>query len=147
MVTSYRLHRSITVSGFSADANPNVTTPTAPLFSMSRQVEHDGIDRTVRGYYLYGRFVDATGAEVTGATFTFTPWLKDYGASAEIPAGGATAARAQFVQLDASQAAQPDAKVYYGKAVGDLWVQVTALGSTGSAVTLEIWICEREDST
>lgn len=121
----YRLHRTITVSGFVADADPRVTPPAdSLLFEVQR--EHEG--QLTKGHAMFFRVLTVGGADVADGSVTFTPWMKDDGSGA-------------FVQLDDAQTLAANRNVTSDD-VGKLWPQVTAVSGT-SAATVECWIAER----
>jgi methylaspartate ammonia-lyase len=114
--------RDITVSGFSAEADPRSSAPAAnKLFVMGK------IDNP-QGHAMYLRFVDSGGADVLGATADFTAWFKDADSGA-------------WVSIDPESAA-PSARVFMSSMTGTMFVQITAMAGVGSAVTCQVWACE-----
>jgi hypothetical protein len=127
------LIRNITVSGFSAEANPNVTPPAAgTTFKMDALTPGDQtLDERVEGLRMCIRFIDNSNVEIPGATSGFTVWEKDDGATEAL-------GRPAFVAL-AAETAAPSSGSYACTLKGEIFVQVTALGSVGSATKAQIW--------
>jgi hypothetical protein len=72
------LVRTVTISGFAGDANPNVTPPAAGTTFKMQNVPGDQMkDERVEGHRLAIRFVDNANAEVVGPTVDFRTWVKD----------------------------------------------------------------------
>lgn len=137
------LVRTITVSGFSAEANPNVTPPAAnKLFSMEAISPGDQmLDERIEGVRFCIRFIDdattpGVNAEVAAATANFTLWAKDDGASDTVANGGL--GRDAYVGL-APETLAPSSGSYAYTTKGKLFVQVTALASVGTATKAQIW--------
>jgi len=127
------LVRTITVSGFVGDANPNVTAPAAgTTFKVDGLSPGDQlIDEDIEGVRFCLRFVDNSNVEIPGATANFTVWEKDDGATADL-------ARPAFVALRPDTLA-PSSGSYTCTMKGEVFIQVTALGSTGSATKALIY--------
>ena len=128
--------RTVTVAGFVADADPNLTPPAAnTVFDMAAATMGDqlGAERDVEGLRLVVRFV--TGAtppvDVPGATADFTAWFYDDGASRSYARGVWNRYKAE--------AAAPHGALYAAPIKGKVFVQLTALGSVGAAVSVEVW--------
>lgn len=137
-----KLVRTITVAGFVADANPNVTAPTAAkLFTVDALDPGDQlIAEGIEGVRLCLRFIDdttpGTNAEVAAASTDFRLWEKDEAASATVVAGGL--GRDAYIGL-AAEAAAPSSGSYTCTMKGTIFVQVTALNSAGTATKVQIW--------
>src|SRR3954465_12267773 len=72
------LVRTVTISGFAGDANPNVTPPAAGTTFKMQNVPGDQMkDERVEGHRIAIRFVDNANAEVVGPTVDFRTWAKD----------------------------------------------------------------------
>lgn len=127
------LVRTITVSGFSADANPNVTAPAAgTTFKIDALSPGDQLeDERIEGVRFCCRFVDNSNVEIPGATANFTVWEKDDGATADL-------GRAAFVALRPDTLA-PSSGSYTCTMKGEIFVQVTAIGTPGSATKLLLY--------
>jgi hypothetical protein len=131
------LVRTIVVSGFSAEANPNVTPPAAgDTFKMNAVDPGDQtLDERLEGLRMCVRFVDASNIEIPAATADFTVWEKDSGASDLVGVGGL--GRPAFVAL-APEAAAKSSASYTCTWKGEIYVQVTAM-SAGAATKCQIW--------
>jgi hypothetical protein len=132
------LVRTITVSGFTADANPNVTAPAAnKLFSVDALSPGDQmVDEGVEGFRFCIRFVDGSNVEIPAASADFRVWQKDDGASDTVGNGGL--GRDAYIGL-AAEAAAPSSGSYTCTWKGKLFVQVTALNTVGTATKAQIW--------
>jgi hypothetical protein len=128
---SFHYVKDVTVAGFAADANPNVTQPAATkVFRPAGSVAGQGADRLSRNVGIYFRGVDAAGVEQPTGTVTFTVWQKDEGAS-RVQAGSG-AVRDQWINMGTftTVASSALSKV---AALGDTFVQVTAIAAGGSS--------------
>lgn len=137
------LVRTITVSGFSADANPNVTAPAdSKVFTVDALAPGDQlIDEDIEGFRMCLRFIDdatvpGTNAEVPTATADFRLWEKDEAASGSVASGGL--GRDAYIGL-AAEAAAPSSGSYTCTMKGKIFIQVTALNSVGAATKCQIW--------
>lgn len=122
----FRKHRTLVVSPFVADADPNVTPPAAAdIFETG--------DKNSTGDYTQGHVLycagTAAGVDVPEVKVDFITWIQNEndGTWASItPEVGAVNRRLYGVDL-----------------YGDTFVQVTAVDdTTATADTLEIWITE-----
>lgn len=132
------LVRTITVSGFSADANPNVTAPAADqLFTVDALAPGDQlINEGIEGFRMCLRFIDNSNVEIPGASADFRLWEKDDAASASVPNGGL--GRDAYIGL-AAEATAPSSGSYTCTMKGKIFVQVTALNSVGASTKCQIW--------
>lgn len=132
-----KLVRTITVAGFVADANPNVTPPAAgTTFNMDALTPGDQlINEGIEGLRMCIRFVDGSNVEIPAATANFTVWEKDDGASDTVANGGLN--RPAFVALKAETLA-PSSGSYACTWKGEIFVQVTAI-SAGAATKAQFW--------
>lgn len=125
----YRLNRTITVSGFVAEADPRVTPPADSLLF---EVQRDFEGGRTAGHSLFFRALTSGGADVTsGVTVTFIPWIKDEDSGA-------------FVKLSASRTVEVS-RAIQSDDVGLIYVQVTAINSPGTAATLQIRAADRQN--
>lgn len=125
---AFSLIRDVVVSGFAADANPNVTQPAAPtVFAPIGRTAGQGADSVSRNLGIYFRAVNAAGTEIPAATITFTVWQRDKTASG-IQAGSA-ALRDSWINVGTftTIASSVLSKV---AALGDTVVQVTAISAS-----------------
>jgi hypothetical protein len=123
--------KDVTVAGFAADANPNVTQPAVTkVFVPTGRVGGQGADSVSRNIGVYHRGADAAGVEQPTGTVTFTVWMRDSGAS-KIQAGTG-AVRDQWINMGTftTIASSVISKV---AALGDTFVQVTAISAGGSS--------------
>lgn len=137
MALSFTLVREIDTSiSFSADANPNVTAPSAgALFSIPERIGGQFTDAVS----LYIRASNAsTKAEVPAATVDFVLWAKDEGASVQKPGPSGIA---RWTSLKA-EAAAPSSGLYTCPMDGKLFVQLTGASLAGST-KLEVWATGR----
>lgn len=126
---SFRQARAVLVAGFAADADPRTTLPSAnQLFHPQDRVSGQSADQALRGHAVYLRFVDNAGVEVVGATVDFTTWFLDTGS-------------AKWISVEAETGAA-SSQVFTSSFVGDLFVQLNALHTVGSAVSVQVWITE-----
>jgi hypothetical protein len=133
-----RLVRTITVSGFAADANPNITAPAdADTFLPDANAPGDqkGTEG-LEGIRMCLRFVNDSNVEIPAATASFTLWAKDDGASDTVGNGGL--ARPAFVALKPETLA-PSSGSYACALKDRVYVQVTALGTTTGATKCQVW--------
>jgi hypothetical protein len=131
--------REVAVSGFSPDPNPNVTSPVSGTMKMVGASGDSGSQ--VEGHRICIRFVDNSNLEVVGPTADFRTWIRDEGASDTVPNGGL--GRPAWLALKA-EAAAPSSQSYAGAIKGEIFVQLTALGTVGSATKVQVWA---EEST
>ena len=131
MSANYVKFREVTVSGFSADANPNVTPPLAADCWTVPDVGRF-VDGVSRGHSVYGRFVNVSDAEVPTASSDFAVWLYDTGAS-------------MWVQIY-SAATSLSSHVLASAFSGKLFVQVTALNTVGASTKLQLYASEQTAS-
>ena len=132
------LVRTITVSGFVADANPNVTAPVAAqLFDAQAAAEGDQtVDERKEGLRMCIRAVDNSNVEQPTATFDFLVWQRDDGASDSLANGGL--AREAYIALRAETAAPSSGSYACSLKSGKIFVQVTAL-SAAAATKFQVW--------
>jgi len=132
------LARSITISGFSADLDPNASQPSAGNVHVMTGQAGDALGSgVVEGHRIYFRAIDGSNADVQTVTVNFTSWVRDTGASAAL-------GRDAWVSIDPETSAAV-CRMFESTLKGDLFVQVTAIGGTlGSAVTLQLYV---EEST
>ncbi len=129
--------RTIAVSGFVADPDPNVSQPAAnQVFDMPNAQMGDqlGSEKDIEGLRFALRFVTAATPPVDVATATadFTAWFYDDGASAAYGRG--------VWNRYTPEAGAGHAKLFAAPIKGKVFIQVTALGGTlGSAANLEVW--------
>lgn len=127
--------RSVTVAGFVADPDPNVTQPAAgAVFDMTAEMgDQLGAERDVEGLRLALRFVTAATppVDVPGASADFTAWFYDEGASAAYGRG--------VWNRYTSEAAAGHARFYAAPIKGKVFVQLTALNTVGAAAVVETW--------
>lgn len=140
--------RDIAVSGFTADANPNLTAPAAgSTYVMAGLSPGDQLQREdTEGHRICIRFIDdslSTAVEIPGATADFRTWIKDDGASAARNAVPPGLGRAAFIGLKA-EASAPSSQSYAATTKGEIFVQITAIGSVGAATRIHVMI---EEST
>lgn len=135
----FKLARRVSVAPFVADANPNLVTPAAgAVFSLPARAQGLANDLDVKGHSLYIRFLTAiNGVEVPLATADFTTWVRDSGATAQT---GNTVQR--WTSIKPELLALSSA-LYVTSMIGDLFVQLTAVGTVGTATIAEIWIAPR----
>lgn len=128
------LVRTITISGFSAEPNPNVTAPAAEsLFDAQSAVEGDQTaDERKEGFRMCLRAVDNTNVEQPLVTADFRLWQKDDGATEAL-------GRAAFIGLAAESAAPSSGSYTCTLKGGKIHVQVTAINTVGSATKLQLW--------
>lgn len=141
MALSFTLIREIDVSGgFVADANPNITNPSAGgVFVPSTSVTGQSSDYATRGISLYIRAVKSDTTEVPTTTVDFTAWGKDLGASSLRPG---PAGISRWAALKAESAA-PSSGVYTTTYLGDMFVQLTAASLGSGTSKLQIWVTPR----
>lgn len=134
------LVRTITISGFVADANPNVTAPAADkLFDAQAAAEGDQtVDERKEGLRVCLRAVDNSNVEQPDVTANFRVWQRDDGASDLVANGGL--GREAYIGIEPEPAA-PSSHAYTCTLKGGrIFVQVTAIMSPGGAATkLLIW--------
>jgi len=129
--------RTVAVSGFVADADPNVSAPAAnQVFDMgtAQMADQLGSERDIEGVRFALRFVTSATPPVDVATATadFTAWFYDDGASDAYQRGVWNRYKAE--------AAAPHGGLYAAPIKGKMFVQITALGGTlGSAANVELW--------
>jgi hypothetical protein len=127
------LIRKITVAGFVADADPNVTSPAAgKVYTMSGAAgDQLGAERGIEGHRLCFRFIDtgSSNAEVPAGTCSFRTWVKDDGASADL--GHET-----WCAL-AAETGAGHASLYAAPLKGKIFPQVTALSASTAT---EVWV-------
>jgi hypothetical protein len=125
------LVRTITVSGFVADANPNVTAPAAALlFDAQAAAEGDQTaDERKEGMRMCLRAVDNSNVEQPLVTADFKVWQKDDGATE-------TLSRDAYIGLAAEAAAPSSGSYTTALKGGKIFVQVTAINTVGSATKL-----------
>ncbi len=128
------LVRTITISGFSADPNPNVTAPAASkLFDAQSAAEGDQTaDERKEGFRMCLRAVDNSNVEQPLVTADFRVWQKDDGASEDL-------ARDAYIGLAAEAAAPSSGSFTCTLKGGKIFVQVTAIGTVGSATKLLLY--------
>jgi hypothetical protein len=135
------LVRTITISGFSADANPNVTAPPAAqvidLEALAAAAGDQTIDERVEGLRMCMRAIDNSNVEQPNVTADFRLWQRDAGASDSAANGGL--AREAYIALRAEAAAPSSGSYACALKSGKAFVQVTAIGTVGSATKLQIW--------
>lgn len=121
------LVRTIAVSGFVADANPNVTAPAAGLlFDAQAAPEGDQtVDERKEGLRLCLRAVDNANIEQPTATAGFTVWQKDDGATEAL-------GRDAYISLQAETAAPSSGSYACCLKGGKIFVQVTAISAAGA---------------
>lgn len=133
----FRFVREITVAGFVAEANPNVTPPAdVALFDMTGVCDGDAVQAfaiPIIGAGLYLRFVDGAGVEVPTGTADFAIWCRDEGAS--------TGGLSRWAKLT-SAAGVESSRVVSSSAMGKVHIQVTALSAAG-ATKAQVWGVER----
>lgn len=127
----FDLVREITISGFSADPEPNVTPPAdSAVYDVPGKVGDQAQSGQVAGVALKGVYVDNAGAFKTGGTFDFTLWYKDEGPGGfwtkRAPAAGAAANLEQGYGI-----------------VGKVFVQVTALSAASGGTKLRLYAAAR----
>lgn len=121
------LVRTIAVSGFVADANPNVTPPVAAqLFDAQAAGAGDqAVAEPVEGLRMCLRAVDNSNVEQPTATCNFTVWQKDDGATADL-------GRDAYISLKAETAAPSSGSYACALKGGKIFVQVTALSAAAA---------------
>jgi hypothetical protein len=126
------LVRTITIAGFTGDANPNVTPPAAgTTFVMANKPGDQMNDERVEGHRMCVRFVDNANAEVVGPTVDFTTWAKDDEATAAL-------GRPAWIGLKKETAA-PSSQSYASTLKGELFVQLAVPGGTGSPTKMLVY--------
>src|SRR4051812_48839034 len=126
------LVRTVTISGFAGDANPNVTPPAAGTTFKMQNVPGDQMkDERVEGHRIAIRFVDNANAEVVGPTVDFRTWAKDEDATVAL-------ARSAWIGLKQELAA-PSSQSYAATLKGELFVQLAVPASVGSATKMLLY--------
>lgn len=124
--------RTITVAGFSAEADPNVTPPAAAsVYNVPQRATGQGAgDEQVHGFAVKYVFVDNAGAYVAGGTVDYTTWYKDqnlHGFWTSLTPEATAAANRSFI----------------GGIVANVFTQVTALSAPGGGTFLQVWMAPR----
>lgn len=129
------LVRTVTISGFAGDANPNVTPPVAGTTFVMQNVPGDQMkDERVEGHRMCIRFVDNANAEVVGPTVDFRTWAKDDVATAAL-------GRQAFIGLKLESAA-PSSQSYACPLKGELFQQLSVPANIGSATKMLVYVEE-----
>jgi hypothetical protein len=131
--------RTITISGFVADANPNVTPPpVGTTFDAQSASEADQtIDERKEGLRVCLRAVDNSNVEQPNVTADFRVWQRDDGASDTAPNGGL--GREAYISLAAESAAPSSGSYACALKGGKIFFQVTAINNVGSATKLIVY--------
>ncbi len=123
MKARFTFSRQVTVSGFAADADPNVTPPAANLIATIG--EYTDAAHQSQGHALAAAF---NTSEPTG-TVGFRTWFKEESTTEWFILGEDTLThRKRQVTLDLRGA--------------EIFVQLLSLGSTGAAATVKIYVME-----
>jgi hypothetical protein len=127
MLMRFRRARTVTISGFSADAVPG--SATEAQVSLDDWVADQAAAQPTRGHVLRLRFLTVAGAEVFGGSVDLTVWGNTTGG---------------FWVADAARTACNSSGRYVSNLTGGLFVQVASIGITDipTAVTMEIWVQE-----
>jgi len=130
---------AITTGAITPDPDPNLTAPAAAAVYVMTGLAGDqlGTEKDVEGHRICLRFVNGgttPPTQIPGATGDFQVWAKDDGATA---AYGAQA----WCSLAAETAAKNGA-LYASTLKGALFIQLTAVASTGAATRVEVWLEE-----
>lgn len=128
------LFRTITISGFAADANPNVTAPPAgTTFDAQAAAEGDQtVDERKEGLRICFRAVDNSNVEQPLVTVDFRLWQKDDGATESL-------GRDAYIGLAAETSAPSSGSYACTLKGGKIFPQVTAINTVGSATKLLVF--------
>lgn len=126
----FTLVRTITVAGFAAEGDPNVTAPTGKTFAVDDRRTGQGGDGLVRGHTVKFVFTDNAGAYVAGGTVDFTTWFKD------------SNAKGWWTAL-ASQAGAAGSLAFTAPVVGEIFQRVTAIAAPGGGTKVQVWAASR----
>jgi hypothetical protein len=127
-------HRSITISGFTAEANPNVTVPAANKIYTVKD-RNPQTDQYLLGFGLSAVFSKASpGAtfddDVATASISFVLWMKDSTGS-------------DWVKMSADTAIHRILKTTADlRCSADIFMQVTAINNVASADTVNLRVTE-----
>ncbi len=122
----FRKHRTVAISPFVADTDPNVSQPVkANIFETA---DRASMGDFTQGHYAYFVF-KAAGVEITTPDCSFTTWIQN-----ENDGSWSSLTPETLV---------PHRRIYGVDIYGDAFVQVTAVNDGGgTADTLEIWMSE-----
>ncbi len=127
MLMRFRLARTITISGFSADSVPGASSEAH--ISLDEWVADQAGSRPTQGHAVRLRFLNGAGAEVFGGAVGLTVWGKTTGG---------------FWVADTAKTDLGSTSRTTSNLTGDLFVQVQSITITDipTAVTLQVWVQE-----
>lgn len=136
-----RFIRLQTIAPFVANDPPWVTEPSVDqVLALRDRVPGIASDEGTRGHLIYPVFRDVSGHELPAgaATVTFRSWLRTY-EPVNNPIGSLGGG---WVGIKSQSAATHRQGYTVSIQQGDLFVEIQAVGTVGSATTVEFWAAE-----